>query len=109
MQASDNMIQVDVSKKLRITRSSAIAWETGISIPGIMYLGGSVHLSAVSTDYIPGLEHKIVLDISGIGGDGVQILNEMVRSMRNKQEQVHIGIPYINADPHGLPFEPRPF
>lgn len=66
-------------------------------------------MSAISTDYILGLEHKIVPDISEIGGDGVQILNEMVRSMRNKQEQIHIGIPYINADPHGLPFEPRPF
>lgn len=33
------MIPVDVAKKLRITRISAIAWEMGISIPGIMYLG----------------------------------------------------------------------
>lgn len=43
-------------------------------------------LFAVSTDYILGLEHEIVLDLSGVDAEGVRLLNDMLRYIRTKQE-----------------------
>ena len=43
-------------------------------------------LFAVSTDYILGLEHKAMLDISELDSDSVKILNDMVQYMRDRQK-----------------------
>lgn len=87
LRMSNNMTQSDVAKRLGITRSSVNAWEMGISVPSTMYLVELAHLFSVSTDYILGLEKKIVLDISDIDEEGVRILNDMVQYMRNRNRQ----------------------
>lgn len=86
LRVSNDLTQADVAKKLGITRSSVNAWEMGISVPSTMYLVELAHLFAVSTDYILGLEHEIVLDLSGIDAEGVRLLNDMARYMRNQQK-----------------------
>ena len=86
LRVSNDMTQADVAKKLGITRSSVNAWEMGISVPSTMYLVELSRLFAVSTDYILGLEHEIVLDLSGVDAEGVLLLNDMLRYIRTKQE-----------------------
>lgn len=86
LRVSNDMTQSDVAKKLGITRSSVNAWEMGISVPSTMYLVELSRLFAVSTDYILGLEHEIVLDLSGVDADGVRLLNEMLRYIKSKQK-----------------------
>lgn len=86
LRVSNDMTQSDVAKKLEITRSSVNAWEMGISVPSTMYLVELSRLFAVSTDYILGLEHEIVLDLSGVDADGVRLLNEMLRYIKSKQK-----------------------
>lgn len=86
LRVSNDMTQADVAKKLGITRSSVNAWEMGISVPSTMYLVELSRLFAVSTDYILGLEHEIVLDLSGVDAEGVRLLNDMLRYIRSKQE-----------------------
>ena len=85
LRMSNNLTQNDIAKKLGITRSSVNAWEMGISVPSTMYIVELANLFAVSTDYILGLEHKAVLDISGLDNDSVRILNDMVQYMRDRQ------------------------
>lgn len=86
LRISNDMTQSDVAKRLGITRSSVNAWEMGISVPSTMYIVELARLFAVSTDYILGLEHEAVLDISGIDDAGVRILNDMIQYMRNRQD-----------------------
>lgn len=86
LRISNNLTQSDLAKKLGITRSSVNAWEMGISVPSTMYLVELAHLFAVSTDYILGLEHEMALNLSGIDADGIRLLNDMLRYIRNQQK-----------------------
>ncbi|MCX4341866.1 MAG: helix-turn-helix domain-containing protein [Lachnospiraceae bacterium] len=85
LRESNNMTQNDVAKRLGITRSSVNAWEMGISVPSTMYIVELAQLFSVSTDYLLGLDHKAVLDISGLDETGVRILTEMARYMKDRQ------------------------
>ena len=85
LRVSNNLTQNEIAKKLGITRSSVNAWEMGISVPSTMYIVELAHLFSVSADYLLGLDHKAVLDISGLDDDSVKILNDMVRYMRDRQ------------------------
>lgn len=85
LRESNNLTQNDVAKRLGITRSSVNAWEMGISVPSTMYIVELARLFSVSTDYILGLEHREVLDISGLDEESVQILNSMLQYMKERQ------------------------
>lgn len=75
-----------VAKQLGVTRAAVNSWEMGLSIPSTMFIVALANLFAVSTDYILGLEHKAMLDISGLDSDSVKILNDMVQYMRDRQK-----------------------
>ena len=85
LRESNNLTQNDVAKRLGITRSSVNAWEMGISVPSTMYIVELARLFSVSTDYILGLEHKAVLDISDLDDESVRILNDMLQYMKERQ------------------------
>lgn len=85
LRESNGMTQNDIAKRLGITRSSVNAWEMGISVPSTMYIVELARLFSVSTDYLLGLEHRAVLDISDLDGESVRILTEMAQYMRERQ------------------------
>ena len=85
LRESNNLTQNDVARRLGITRSSVNAWEMGISVPSTMYIVELARLFSVSADYILGLEHREVLDISGLDEESVRILNGMLQYMRERQ------------------------
>lgn len=85
LRESNNLTQNDVARRLGITRSSVNAWEMGISVPSTMYIVELARLFSVSADYILGLEHREVLDISGLDDESVRILNGMLQYMRERQ------------------------
>lgn len=85
LRETNGMTQNDIAKRLGITRSSVNAWEMGISVPSTMYIVELAKLFAVSTDYLLGLDHRAVLDISDLDGESARILTEMARYMRERQ------------------------
>ena len=85
LREANGMTQNEISRQLGITRSSVNAWEMGISIPSTMYIVELAQLFAVSTDYLLGLDHKAVLDISDLDDESVRILTEMAQYMRGRQ------------------------
>lgn len=85
LREANGMTQNDIAKKFGITRSSVNAWEMGISTPSTVYIVELAQLFSVSTDYLLGLEHKAVLDISDLDDESVRILTEMAQYMRNRQ------------------------
>ena len=87
LREANGMTQNDIARKFGITRSSVNAWEMGISTPSTTYIVELAHLFSGSTDYLLGLEHRAVLDISDLDGESVRILTEMARYMRERQGQ----------------------
>lgn len=77
--------QAELAKILGIIRSSVNAWEMGISVPSTKYVIELAHLFSVSSDYLLEIEHKEVLDISGLDDDSVKILTYMACYMRKRQ------------------------
>lgn len=77
--------QAELAKILGITHSSVNAWELGISVPSTKYVIELAHLFSVSSDYLLEIEHKEVLDISGLDDDSVKILTYMACYMRKRQ------------------------
>lgn len=86
LRMSYGLTQADVARRLEITRSSVNAWEQDISLPTVTCLMKLADLFAVSTDYILGLEHQAVLDISGLDKESMRILLNMFRYMRGRQQ-----------------------
>lgn len=82
----NGLTQADIARELGITRSSVNAWEMGVSMPSTSYVIKLSHIFKVSTDYLLGLEHGAVLDISGLDDDSIKILTEMAYYMRNRQD-----------------------
>ena len=81
----NNFTQSEIGKILGITRSSVNAWELGISIPSTKYVIELAQLFSVSTDYLLEVEHKMVLNLSGLDKDSVKILISMAQYMRKRQ------------------------
>ena len=77
--------QAQLAKRLGVTRSSVNAWEMGISIPSTMYVVELARLFGVSTDYLLGVHHGAVLDVSGLDDEAIRILNEMVQYLKDKR------------------------
>lgn len=81
----NNFTQSEIGRILGITRSSVNAWELGISIPSTKYVIELAQLFSVSTDYLLEVEHKMVLNLSGLDKDSVKILINMAQYMRKRQ------------------------
>lgn len=86
LRESHGLTQSDVAERIGISRSSVNAWEMGISTPSTTYIVALARLFKVSTDYLLGIDHEIVLDISGLDSESVQVLNRMVQFMRHRQK-----------------------
>lgn len=87
LRTANNLTQAELARTLGLTRSSVNAWEMGISVPSTTYVVSLSRLFKVSTDYLLDVEQKAVLDISGLDDDSIQLLNDMIRYMRNRQGQ----------------------
>ncbi|MGI5962778.1 MAG: helix-turn-helix transcriptional regulator [Lawsonibacter sp.] len=74
--------QAELARRLVTTRSSVNAWESGISIPSTQYIVELSRIFHVSTDYLFGLQHNQVLDISGLSPDQVATLARLVQFLR---------------------------
>lgn len=84
LRSSNNMTQMDLAKKLNITRSSVNAWEMGISTPSTVYLVELSTLFHVSTDYLLGLDTHPTLDISNLSDREIKIIYDLVQYFREK-------------------------
>ena len=87
LRTANNITQSELAARLGITRSSVNAWEMGISIPSTMYIVELAQLFSVSTDYLLGISHEIILDLSDLDNDAIQIVSELVQYLKNKKQQ----------------------
>lgn len=86
LRENSNMTQVELAKRLGITRSSVNAWEQGISCPSTTYLVELARIFHVSTDYLLGINSTATIDVSGLSDKDVEILQSLschLRSLHN--------------------------
>ena len=78
------LTQVELARKLGITRSSVNAWELGFSVPSTQYIIELANLFSVSTDYLLGVKGTSTIDIAGLTEKDVEVVYTLVKHLKTK-------------------------
>lgn len=84
LREQQQMTQTMLAKQLGITRSSVNAWEIGISVPSTQYIVELAEIFHVSTDYLLGVSASVVLPVTGLSEQDVQIVYQLIDYIRKK-------------------------
>ncbi len=79
-----NLSQVDLAKKLNVTKQSVSNWENDNIQPSIEMLVKLAAVFSVSTDYLLGLEDRRYLEITGLTDEEVSHIQVVVEDLRSK-------------------------
>lgn len=82
LRIKENMTQAQLAQKLGLTKSVISAYETGLRLPSYDVLIHIAQIYNVSTDYLLGLEHKEVLDLSGLSKEEINALLNLIKAMK---------------------------
>lgn len=77
--------QIDLAKKLNVTRSSVNAWEMGISTPSTQNIIEIALLYNVSTDYLFGIDKNSTININGLSDKEVGAIIEIINCFKNNK------------------------
>ena len=78
--------QVELAKRLGVTRSGVNAWEMGISIPSTQYLVELSLLFKVSTDYLLDLPSTATISVEGLSDREIAAVAEIIACYREKKD-----------------------
>lgn len=77
--------QADLARKLGITRNGVNSWEQGLSTPSPACLVDLATVFSVSTDYLLGIEHSAIVDVSGLNDKDVASVGRACRPIKKPQ------------------------
>ena len=84
LRQAHNWTQVDLAKKLNVSKQSVSNWENDNIQPSIEQLVKIADVFSVSTDYLLGREHEIKLDVSGLSLKEIAHIQEVVIDLKRK-------------------------
>lgn len=79
--------QVELSRRLGITRSSVNAWELGISCPSTQYVVELSQIFKVSTDYLLCVDNSASVSVAGLDEGDIQLVHALIAHLREKNRQ----------------------
>lgn len=91
------LTQVELSKRLGITRSSVNAWEMGISIPSTQYIVELADIFSVSTDYLLNVNSTATISVRGLTESDVVLVYGLVEHLRNKNDENPTNSPNVDS------------
>ena len=77
--------QVDLAKKLNVTKQSVSNWENDNIQPSIEMLVKLAREFSVSTDYLLGLEERRYLEITGLSDEEMGHIQLVIRDLAGKR------------------------
>ncbi len=82
-----NMSQVDLAKRLSVTKQSVSNWENDNIQPSIDMLVKIAQVFSVSTDYMLGLENRRYLEITGLTDVEITHIQTIITDLVNRQNE----------------------
>lgn len=82
------MTQTLLAKKLGISRSAVNSWEMGLSLPSLANIVEMTRIFNVSSDFILGLEKKVMLDITELSNDEREIMFKLVECLKKGKDEI---------------------
>ncbi|MBP3666212.1 MAG: helix-turn-helix transcriptional regulator [Clostridia bacterium] len=77
--------QVELAKKLNVTKQSVSNWENDNIQPSIEMLIKLAKVFAVSTDYLLGLEDRRYLEVTGISDEEISHIQLVIRDLAGRE------------------------
>ena len=77
--------QVELAKQLGVTKQSISNWENDNIQPSIDMLKQLAQVFSVSTDYLLGLDHTDIIDVSGLTPEVIGHLQQLIDDLRTAQ------------------------
>lgn len=85
LRLSYSMSQVDLAKKLNVTKQSVSNWENDNIQPSIEMLVNMSKIFSVSTDYLLGLEDHRYIDASGLSDTQIAHIQNIINDIKQKK------------------------
>ena len=76
--------QIELAKRLGITRSSVNAWEQGISVPSTQYIVELAQIFKTSTDYLLCVDSTATVSVAGLKQKDIELIYSIVSHLRDK-------------------------
>lgn len=80
-----NMSQVDLARRLGVTKQSVSNWENDNILPSIEMLIRIARVFSVSTDYLLGLNETDTLNVAGLPPTVVAHLSQLIDDFRQTE------------------------
>ena len=77
--------QIDLAKKINITKQSVSNWENDNIQPSIEMLVKLAQVFSVSTDYLLGLEERRYLEITGLSDEEISHIRLVIRDLARQE------------------------
>lgn len=74
--------QVELARRLSITRNGVNSWEQGLSMPSPACLVDLAKLFSVSTDYLLGVERLETVNVTGLNDEDIALLAQLADRLR---------------------------
>ena len=76
--------QVELAKRLGISRSAVNSWEMSLSVPSVANIIEMTQIFHVSTDYLLGLSDRLSVDVSALSDEAREIVLRLVDCLEQK-------------------------
>ena len=83
LRVSLKMNQIEFANKLNVTKQCVSNWESGYIQPSIDTLIRITETFSVSADWLLGLSHQNILDISGLSMEKIVHLQNIINDLQN--------------------------
>lgn len=79
LRVNSGMNQVQLAKRLGVTKSAVNSWETGTNSPSLSYIIKLAQIFGVSTDYLLGVNERLTVDITTLDEEQKQAVIFMIK------------------------------
>ena len=85
MRVNRNLTQKQLAEQLGVAKSVVSYYESGDRFPSYDVLVRLARIFHVTTDYLLGIEHNRVLDVSGLNDEQIAALENLINVMQSKR------------------------
>ncbi len=85
MRMSHNLNQVELAKKLGVSKQCISNWENDNILPSVDMLVKIADLFGVSTDYLLGRDNAVTLNIEGLSEKEIAHIRMLVQDLKEKR------------------------
>ncbi|MDR2559290.1 MAG: helix-turn-helix domain-containing protein [Oscillospiraceae bacterium] len=82
------LTQVQIAKRLNITKNAVYSWEMGTSSPSLINLARLAQIFGVSTDYLLGVNERLTIDITeydDLQKEAIHSLTQIFKKMNDNK------------------------